>query len=215
MSTAWLIELLDAERKTFDDDAYPLPKLQADRFDLCCALLKEKGDVEGERSKQRRSFRQKVRALLADIFLNVGREVFLLCCISTTISRLGTVPARHSIIADLRAFSKRTPHPTGLTKVASELCKANSISEVVISLRNGSSPNHGRNSSDTSEAEVHSTILPLTIRGAELILAKLKAGQGEGMTMTLPHQSRWMCCYRGWRMPPVAWNTLEALISQY
>ena len=41
-SNGWFLELLDHERMTFDDDAYPLPKHQKDAFELCCELLKKR-----------------------------------------------------------------------------------------------------------------------------------------------------------------------------
>ena len=41
---------------------------------------------------------------------------------------------------------------------------------------------------DATCATIHSTIIPLTTQGVEVILAKLKDGKGEGMTMTFPHR---------------------------
>ncbi len=40
-----------------------------------------------------------------------------------------------------------------------------------------------------SDGHVKSTILPLTIQGAEMLLTALKEGEGEGTLVTLPHRS--------------------------
>ena len=129
-STRWFVELLDCERATFDDDAYPLPKHQKDSFELCCELLKEEETSMAKRSKQRRSTRYRARTLLSDVFSGVGLEVFLLCTLCTTISKLATVSLK-TLIPELRRWWKTVSHPAGLTETARELCKANSISSLV------------------------------------------------------------------------------------
>ena len=129
-SNGWFLELLDCERATFDDDAYPLPKHQKDAFELCCELLKEEETSMANRSKQRRSIRYRARTLLSDVFSGVGPEVFLLCTLCTTISKLATVSLK-VLIPELRRWWKTVSHPTGLTETARELCEANSISSLV------------------------------------------------------------------------------------
>ncbi len=47
-------------------------------------------------------------------------------------------------------------------------------------------------SKGTSAAPIHSTILPLTSDGAEILLADLKDGDGQGMLVTLPHKSGYL-----------------------
>ena len=243
-SSKFLIELLEVGRKEFDDNAYPLPKHQADRFRSCCELLVEDDDSLGERSKQRRSCRTKVKTLLGDIFLSVEPEVFLLCTISATVSTLGRVVMLH-LVPDLRKWWNAVSHPTGLTEITNRLCQANSISKLlwadrIDSTRSTNSRKRKRTSvldqvsrqtlpgndttcnpdssqsviSGTTEGElgggteiseamahpekdancatIHSTILPLTTQGVEVILAKLKDGKEAGMTMTFPHRSGWL-----------------------
>lgn len=126
-STRWFVELLECERATFDDDAYPLPKHQKDAFEVCCELLKEEETSMAKRSKQRRSTRHRAHTLLCDVFSGVGPEVFLLCTLCTTISKLATVSLK-SLIPELRRWWKTVSHPAGLTETARELCEANSIS---------------------------------------------------------------------------------------
>ncbi len=254
-----LIELLETERRAFDDDAYPLPKHQIDRFRSCCELLVEDDDSLRKRSKQRRSCRAKVKTLLGDVFLSVGPEVFLLCTIAATISTLGQVVLSH-LVPDLRRWWNAVAHPTGLTKTANTLCKIHSISRqawadrhpfdgfegkshhlfrrIILSaagradhptpetyspkrrrtteaeqasqpivssngatsaLSSGSKVDlehhpreEPRTSKDANYAAIHSTILPLTVQGVEVILAKLKDGKEDGMTMTFPHRSGWL-----------------------
>jgi len=129
-STRWFIELLECERAKFDHGAYPLPKHQKDAFDLCCDLLKEEETSLAKRSKQRRSTRSRAHTLLSDVFLGVGPEVFLLCTLCTTISKLATIPLK-SLIPELRRWWKTVSRPAGLTETAKELCTANFIGSLV------------------------------------------------------------------------------------
>ncbi|KAF7509569.1 hypothetical protein GJ744_007969 [Endocarpon pusillum] len=133
-SNTWFIELLESERATFDDSPFPLPKHQNDAFTLCCELLREDQVSLAKRSKQRRSTRVQARTLLSDIFLGVGPEVFLLCTLSTSISKIASV-ALKGLVPELRRWWKAASHPHGLTETAKELCEANSISSLVVPIR--------------------------------------------------------------------------------
>ena len=129
-SNGWFLELLDRERATLDEDAYPLPKHQMDAFELCCDVLTEEETSLAKRSKQRRSSRSRAYTLLGDVFLGAGPEVFLLCTLCTSISKLATVSLK-GLIPELRRWWKTVPHPAGLTETARELCEANSINSLV------------------------------------------------------------------------------------
>lgn len=94
------------------------------------------------RSKQRRSTRSRVHTLLRDVFLCVGPEVFVLCTLSTSISKLATV-SLENIIPELRRWWKAVSQPRGLTETARELCEASSINSLM-------APNQKRQHSKTT-----------------------------------------------------------------
>ncbi|KAI9780729.1 MAG: hypothetical protein M1816_002682 [Peltula sp. TS41687] len=128
----WFIELLESQRATFDDEAYPLPKYQSDAFQSCYELMRE--HPFSKRSKQRRSTMMQTHTLLTDVFLSVGPEVFLLCTLSTSISKLATITLK-GLVPELRRWWKTVSHPQGLSKTANELCQANSVDTLVNSAR--------------------------------------------------------------------------------
>ncbi|OCL14011.1 hypothetical protein AOQ84DRAFT_69950 [Glonium stellatum] len=87
-SNDWLIEQLEKERATFNNDTYPLLSYQIDAFRSCYDLLREDMVSLAKRSKQSRSERLRARTFLMDVFLGVGPEVFLLCILAAPISKL-------------------------------------------------------------------------------------------------------------------------------
>lgn len=129
ISNNWLIENLNAEIEKFDGSAYVLPKHQNAAFKSCCALLSG-NDQATNLSKARLRARGQARTSLRDIFLGVGPEVFLLCCISTSISRLATL-SKLSLVPDLRKWWREASRPKGLVDSAKELCKTHSIPALV------------------------------------------------------------------------------------
>jgi len=119
-SSGWLIEQLEREKATFDDEMHPLPSYQQSKFDLCCELLQEDAASLAGKSRQRQSIRLRVRALLTDIFSDLGGEVFLLCTLAAPITTLATV-SRKGLLPELRNWWKTSAHPQGLTRAAEDL----------------------------------------------------------------------------------------------
>ena len=128
----WLIEQLEKEKATFDEETCPLLSWQIDSFAACCDLLREDAVSLEKRSKQRRSERLRARAFLVDVFLAVGSEVFLLCVFAVPISKLEKISPKDTI-PKLRTWWKTTSHPPGLTATAMKLCGANSIRTLISS----------------------------------------------------------------------------------
>ena len=96
--------------------------------------LKEEETSMAKRSKQRRSTRYRARTPLSDVFSGVELEVFLLCTLCITSSKLATVSLK-ILIPELRRWWKTVSHSAGLTEPARELCKANSINSLMASDR--------------------------------------------------------------------------------
>ena len=134
VSNKWLLENLDAEIAKFDESAYNLPKHQIKALELCLKLIA--GEGEAEFSRQRREARQHARTALTDTFSGVAPEVFILCCMSTSVSRLAQV-VRTSLVPDLRKWWKATSPPQGLVDSAKELCQNYLIPELVIATKKG------------------------------------------------------------------------------
>ena len=130
VSNKWLIENLDAEIAKFDESAYVLPSHQLKALETCLNLITEDPDKAAQFSKPRRNAREHARTALKDIFSGVAPEVFLLCSLSTSISRLAKV-AQTSLVPDLRKWWKTTSCPQGLVDSARLLCENYSIPELV------------------------------------------------------------------------------------
>lgn len=133
-SNDWLIEQLEKERTTFNNDTYPLLSYQIDAFRSCYDLLREDVVSLAKRSKQSRSERLRARTFLMDVFLGVGPEVFLLCILAAPISKLHKITPK-GLLPKLQSWWKSASHPQGLTAAATELCEANSISTLISSSR--------------------------------------------------------------------------------
>lgn len=129
------LKLLEDELKTFDDNASPALSSHLTAVSSVCHLFEDsvhkpvKQNNENRKSerglsKQNLSIRSKVRNLLEDIFVSLGQEVFFLCIISITISKLGKIKPEY-FIPQLRIWwhSANPWRPRGLTTVAAKLCQ--------------------------------------------------------------------------------------------
>jgi len=130
---SWFISLLVDELGTFEDETHPLLERQQAAFSACYALLREALSLN-QIPKQSYSRKKRAYTLLVDVLLGVGPEVFLLCTLSSNISKLATVEQKN-LITDLRKWWKSSEHPPGLTTIAKTLCEANNIYELVRSKR--------------------------------------------------------------------------------
>lgn len=122
----WFIQKLNSQLVTFDDDTCELLLCQQSAFELCCALIQESKDSLKKRSRQRRSVVIRARSFLANIFHALGREVFLLCSIAVSISKLSEI-ASGVLLPEIRKWWETQSCPLGVTTVATALCDANSI----------------------------------------------------------------------------------------
>lgn len=128
----WVIESVEKEHATFDDEPQPLLSWQIRAVESYRELLQEDQISLTKRSKQRRSERLRVRTLFGDIFIALGPEVFLLCVLAGPISRWNSVTPR-DIIPELRRWWKNRPHPHGLSTMATEACESYAIRNLVTS----------------------------------------------------------------------------------
>lgn len=127
------VEQLEIERSGFDDDAHPLPRYQYDAFCLCRDLLLESDVSQAQRSRQHRISRQRVRNLLIDVYRDLGAEVFLLCTLAASITKLATITHK-DLFPKLRTWWKAAACPHGLTEIASELHDAH-LSDALVQMR--------------------------------------------------------------------------------
>ncbi|KAF2843870.1 hypothetical protein T440DRAFT_117054 [Plenodomus tracheiphilus IPT5] len=128
----WLLDAIEAERASFDDEKVPLLSCHAAALKTAIDLLLEDEVSLEKRSKQRRCERLKARTLLVDIYTGVSPEVFMLCIFATTITKLEKVPPKVAV-PKLRALSKTKPLPKGLIETTMELCNAYSIDALISS----------------------------------------------------------------------------------
>jgi hypothetical protein len=117
-------------RLTFNDDTYPLSKIQNDAFQVCYELLKEDAISLAKRSKQRQSVRSRARNLLVDVFKGTGRDTFLLCILASYISTLAIIKINRLVPA-LRQWWTTVSHAKGLTGTANQVCEANLIDSLI------------------------------------------------------------------------------------
>lgn len=116
-----LIQRLETARSMFDDDPHPLSTYQSRAFYLCCDLLWESEASQAQRSRQHRISRKRVRNLLIDVYRDLGADVFLLCTLAASISKLATI-THEGLLPKIRAWWKAAARPLGLREIASELC---------------------------------------------------------------------------------------------
>jgi len=127
-----LIPRLDLERRKFDENAQVLVESQVDAFNKCRDLLKESAASLAKRPKQTRSRRLRARTNLANIFSKIGPDVFLLCALGQSISKLGDkLPNDFDLVTQLQSWWASVSHPRGLTGAANGICETNSISTLV------------------------------------------------------------------------------------
>lgn len=124
-SSDWLIGQLEAERVTFEEDAYPLTTSQVKKFESMHDLLKDKASLKIG-SSQRQGRRTRVHNLLVDIGLGLGAEVLFLCTQAATITQLATVNQK-GLLPALCKWWSRVSHPKGLTNVANKLWNSYSV----------------------------------------------------------------------------------------
>ncbi|KAF2843882.1 hypothetical protein T440DRAFT_559887 [Plenodomus tracheiphilus IPT5] len=164
----WLLDAIEAERASFDDEKVPLLSCHAAALKTAIDLLLEDEVSLEKRSKQRRCERLKARTLLVDIYTGVSPEVFMLCIFATTITKLEKVPPKVAV-PKLRALSKTKPLPKGLIETTMELCNAYSIDALISShkadisclstIRPGSLPRHRAQECPTENVEPTNTQL--------------------------------------------------------
>ena len=130
-----IIRKIETERQKFANGACPLLQGQSDAFDVWCNLMQESATSLRKCSRQHRSRRLRARTLLGNIFSKLGPEVFLLCALATTISKLAETP-REEFVTKLQSWWTEASHPQGLTQIAKEICEANSIETLVAQFAN-------------------------------------------------------------------------------
>jgi hypothetical protein len=130
-SPNWFIERLESERQKFDGSTHPLSEEESEAFLAWHALLQESATALSKRKRQTRSTRLRARSQIVDIFVSVGAEVFLLCTLSTTISKFTEGPRDNLRTSKLQTWWATVPHPQGLTQTAKDVCKAYSIGNLV------------------------------------------------------------------------------------
>jgi hypothetical protein len=126
LSNEWLIQQLEIERRHFERSPSELTPKQRKDFRVWHELLSESPTSLASRSKERKSKRLRARALLSSVFLELGPKVFLLCTLATSFSKLAEKP-RPNLNQDLGLWWSTVPRLTGLTQIATDICKANSI----------------------------------------------------------------------------------------
>ena len=134
-----LLERLELEKSTFDDDAHPLLRRQQDAFQLCCDFLRDNPMSQTQKSTKHRYSRLRTRTFLLDVYTGLGADVFLLCSLAVSITDLSTMQHK-STFPKLREWWKTTLHPRGLTEAANELCAANSIGALATPPKKRQSP---------------------------------------------------------------------------
>lgn len=138
ISHRWLIDNLEAELAKFDDSVYSLPEYRIRAFKSCVKLLSDDTNFAGL-SKGRRKSLKHARTVLKDVFQGIGPEVFILCCMSTSISRLANT-SHDSLIPDLRKWWKPIDPPQGLVGSAKELCESYSVGSLITASEEHQSP---------------------------------------------------------------------------
>ncbi|KAM5462976.1 hypothetical protein MferCBS49748_006203 [Microsporum ferrugineum] len=129
-----LIELLEREIATFDEEPCALLSYQIDAFTSYYTLLREDETSLSKRPKQRRCERQRLRNTLADIFIAIGAEFYVLCTLAVPRSRLVTEKSRE-LVPKLRLWWKSAPRPSSFILLATELCESYSIGTLISSHR--------------------------------------------------------------------------------
>lgn len=126
-SSDWLIQKLETQLSTFDENTKALLQGQKQAFNAYYELLHE--DLGNkQRSKNSNSLRRKARELLGDIFETLGLEVFFLCTLESNITGLGK-NAPYIRLATIQSWWETAHQPQGLARVAKDFC-GDSISSI-------------------------------------------------------------------------------------
>lgn len=131
----WLISTLRREMTTFDDTTSSLLERQNKAFSLHCDLLREDEASLETRSSSTRSVRLRAREVLKNIFQVLGPEIFLLCTLSVSITKLGEIAPR-TRISTLQSWWDAIEPPQGLVTIAKAKCDENAIETLILSASN-------------------------------------------------------------------------------
>lgn len=129
-----VIDSIKTALTQFNDQPCPLLLSQLELFRCYLEILREDTTSLAARSKQRRSERQRVRDTVVDIYVAVGKEVFVLCVIAVQASKI-THKATKDLIPSLRQWWKTAPRPELLTTTTEEVCGTYSIESLISSSR--------------------------------------------------------------------------------
>lgn len=127
-----LLEAMEIERASFTDEKAAILSYQAAALRTVLELLQEDTASLERRSKQRRSERKRARAFLVDTYTGVSPEVFMLCIISTAISKMENLVPRLAL-PRLKTWLMGTSVPKGLTALTMEVCHVHSIGTLISS----------------------------------------------------------------------------------
>jgi hypothetical protein len=117
---ARIIASLEEEITTFEDNALPFTQKQLNSVQRCRELFTESAKSLANRSRARRSMRNRACLFLLSAF-HISPEVFLLCVFKISISALGHLPDEG--IPRLRKWAKTASFPKGLRETANYVCK--------------------------------------------------------------------------------------------
>jgi hypothetical protein len=118
---AEFIGILKRERDTFDGKIRPLLTYQDKRLQLCLSLLNEDAGSK-TRSEAQRFMRARVRRFLIEVLNRFGAELFLLCCMGTTLTNLAKFDIDESILSLSQWWESDSERPVGLTAKAEGIC---------------------------------------------------------------------------------------------
>ncbi|PVH93558.1 hypothetical protein DM02DRAFT_676772 [Periconia macrospinosa] len=175
--SGWLIQKLETQLATFDENTKALLQGQKQAFNTYYELLHEDPGNK-QRSKNSRSLRRKARELLGDIFKTLGLEVFFLCTLEPNITRLGA-NAPYIRLATIQNWWDTAHQPQGLARVAKDLC-GDSISSIFPkSQKRRFSEGPGANEDVLSGAQAPNHSLPVSL--PEDVLQIIARGALEGV----------------------------------
>jgi hypothetical protein len=129
-----VVESIKTAFAQFNEQPCPLLLSQLESIRCYLEILREDSISLAARPKQRRNERQRVRDTLVDIYIAVGREVFVLCVIAVPASKI-TRKATKNLIPSLREWWKTAPRPESLTATTEEVCSTFSIASLISSFR--------------------------------------------------------------------------------
>ena len=129
---SWFYESLEKKRKDFEEGSYTIVSRLKTTFSRWDVLVREDDASLQNRSSGRRSIRRRARDLIREVYEAMDPDVFLLCTLVTSISKLATVKTE-GLIRDLSQWWKAKPHPYALTEASTALCKEYSVSDWFIS----------------------------------------------------------------------------------